>query len=173
MGARPRLKLSGPLASLIQPIMARHGITLSQWHDSIPAAQDMRAEVAHALHRHGWTTRAIARAIGVNTSTARRYLDRPCRVKHTIDPVLVEMGKPPEPVQIRQTDGPTMIAKPGERRDCARESECLRTLLRSYDPHAPPPHASCPRGCPHYRAPDLDLRRYDATRRPGGAPSVP
>ena len=153
---------------LIGHLLEQHHVTQAEWRsvDPSPKCVFARQAVAHHLHGLGWSQPRISAHVGVSVSSVRRYLDR--------DPALLAersaAARALPVVQTKKQIGPTMVNKPGERRDCQLDAQCLRTLLKQYDPHAPPRYASCPRNCTFYVAPDLDQRRYDAGRRPGGAP---
>lgn len=156
------------VAAVIDGILAKHGATREQWDSTSVYAVCVaaRVEVAGHFRGLGWSSTRIADAIGVTRSTVRRLL------RTNVEAPVVAPPTKSTPRKLPVVTGPSMINKRGERRDCTRESECLRALLKQYDPHAPPMHSSCPVGCQWFTRPNMELRRYDATIRHGGGVAV-
>jgi hypothetical protein len=161
----PRRASTAPkVMAVLSPILkANAGVTIEMWVtvDRGKATATVRQQVVLALRGQGWSVSAVARAVGVDPQTVRRY----DKIAHGIDPRR-RAAPPADRVALPVVaDGPTMVARPGPRHECVYDSACLDALLRQYPRANPPSHASCPPACPWRLAPDRDEERYLATRK--------
>ena len=149
--------------AVVEPLLEELDVTDAQWVEvsRCKAVCQARQRATKAFRKLGWTTAAIAKAIGFDPQSVRRMElaasgATPARRSHARKvrlPLVIE--------------GRAMRATAGPRHDCIYDGACLQSLLAAFPRANPPQHASCPPACQWLTPPDRDQARYDATRRPG------